>query len=215
MTDDSAGTTTNNGHDSSAVRGRPRDLGADARILQAASELISEVGIEGTSMSAVVTRSGVARATVYRRWPSRESLIEAALSVVKGRPPFPLSGDLEMDLGRAIEQARVIYAERKFQAFLPLLVRDLLRDQAESGVSATYDSVAPNMRRIADEYKRLAESAGLRPEVDPMIVTDVIVGSLLAHLLSTGRAASRETTQQILDVLLNGVRQRDGSPTDA
>jgi uncharacterized protein (DUF2267 family) len=117
-----------------------------------------------------------------------------------------------VDLGRAIEQARVIYAEPKFQAFLPLLVRDLLRDQAESGVSATYDSVAPNMRRVVDEYERLAESAGLRPEVDPIIVADIIVGALLAHLLSTGHAASRETGQEILDVLLNGVRQRGGSP---
>jgi AcrR family transcriptional regulator len=64
MSDDVATVSGGNGHDGTAVRGRPRDLGADARILQAASELISEVGIEGTSMSAVVARSGVARATV-------------------------------------------------------------------------------------------------------------------------------------------------------
>ena len=210
MTDDSPVSPTGNGHNGTAIRGRPRDLGADVRILQAASELISEVGIEGTSMSAVVSRSGVARATVYRRWASREALIEAALSVVKGRPPFRLSGDIEKDLERAVEQARAIYAQPTFQAFLPLLVRDLLRDQADSGVSATFDSVAPNMRRVAGEYERLAESAGLRSDIDPMLVADVIVGALLARLLSTGHPASPEHGQQILDVLLNGIRRRDG-----
>jgi len=160
-------------------------------------------------MSAVIARSGVARATAYRRWPTREALIEAALSQVKGRPPFPLSGDIEEDLARAVDQVRGVLAEPQFQAFLPILVRDLLRDRATTGVSATYDSVAPNHRRIAEEYERLAESAGLRSEVDPSVVADIVVGSLLAHLLSTGRPASKATGAQIVDVLLNGLRRHD------
>ena len=197
-----------------AAPGRPRDASADRAIMEATVALISEVGMEQTTVSAVVARSGVARATVYRRWPTREALIEAALSQVKGRPPFPLSGDLETDLARAIEQVRAVYAEPTFQAFLPIFVRDLLRDRAVDGVSATFDSVAPNMRRIADEYTRLAKSAGLRPEVDSWVVANVIVGSHLAHLLSTGRSASKDTGAQIVDVLLNGLRRRDGAAGD-
>ena len=117
--------------------GRPRSDDADRAILEATVGLLSEVGIEQTTVSEVIARSGVARATVYRRWPTREALIEAALSEVKGRPPFPLSGDLEADLARAVEQAREVFAEPRFQAFLPILVRDLLRDRAKQGVSAT------------------------------------------------------------------------------
>ena len=198
-----------NGRNGGAARGRPRDPEADARILKAAADLLAEVGIEGTSMSAIVARSGVARATVYRRWPSREAMVSAALSEVKGRPPFPLSGDLERDLARAVEQSRVIYSEPKFRAFLPALVRDLLRDRPATGLSATFESVAPNFKRIADEYGRVADEAGLRPEVDPIVVSDMIVGTLFAHLLSTGRAPSKAVGEQLLDVLLNGLRRRD------
>ena len=208
-----ASTNGSNGSNGGAPRGRPRDPDADARILKAAAELLAEVGIEGTSMSAIVARSGVARATVYRRWPSRDAMVSAALSEVKGRPPFPLSGDLERDLARGVEQARVIYSEPKFQAFLPALVRDLLLDRPTSGLSATFESVAPNFKRIADEYGRLAEEAGLRPEVDPIVVSDMIVGTLFAHLLSTGRSPSKAVGEQLLDILLNGLRRREQPAT--
>jgi AcrR family transcriptional regulator len=194
--------------------GRPRSTVADRRILEATVALLSEVGIEQTTVSAVIARSGVARATVYRRWPTRQSLIDAALSQVKGRPPIRTSGDIEEDLARAVEQARAVFAEPAFQAFLPVLIRDLLRDRSVQGVSDTFDRVAPNLRRLAAEYLELSESAGLRPEVDPIVIGDILTGSVLMHLLSTGRPASRATAAQIVDVLLNGLRRRDGAATD-
>ena len=193
--------------------GRPRSADADKAILKATVDLISEVGIDRTTVSAVVARSGVARATVYRRWPTRDALIEAALSQVKGRPPIVPSGDLETDLARAVEQARTVFAEPNFQAFLPILVRDLLRDRPAQGVSATWDSVAPSLRLLAEEYGQLAESAGLRPEIHASVIGDIIVGSHMIHLLSTGRPATRATGAEVLDVLLNGLRRRDGQAT--
>ena len=182
--------------------------------MDATVALLSEVGIEQTTVSAVIARSGVARATVYRRWPTREALIDAALSQVKGRPPMVPSGDLEADLGRAVEQARTVFAEPKFQAFLPILVRDLLRARPAQGVSGTYDRVAPSLRLLAEEYRQLAESAGLREDVDPTVIADIIVGSQMIHLLSTGRPATRATGAEILDVLLNGLRRREGTAAD-
>jgi AcrR family transcriptional regulator len=200
--------------DAKLAPGRPRSAEADRAILDATVSLLSEVGIEQTTVSAVIARSGVARATVYRRWPNREALIEAALSQVKGRPPIQTSGDIEKDLARAVEQARTVFAEPKFQDFLPILVRDLLRDRPADRASATFDSVAPSLRLLAEEYTQLARSAGLREEVDPSVIADIIVGSHLLHLLRTGRPATRATGTEILDVLLNGLRRREGPATD-
>jgi AcrR family transcriptional regulator len=194
--------------------GRPRSAEADRAIMDATVALLSEVGIEQTTVSAVIARSGVARATVYRRWPNREALIDAALSQVKGRPPIQTSGDIEKDLARAGEQTRAVFAEPAFQAFLPILVRDLLRDRSAQGVSDTYDRVAPNLRFLAQEYVHLAASAGLRPKIDPIVIGDILVGSVLMHLLSTGRPATRATVTEIVDVLLNGLKRRDGAASD-
>ena len=50
-------------------RGRPRLQATDQAIFDAAAELIRERGYDGFSMAAVADRAGVAKTTVYRRWP--------------------------------------------------------------------------------------------------------------------------------------------------
>ena len=160
-------------------------------------------------MSAVIERSGVARATVYRRWPNREALLIAALREVKGRGPVPLTGDLETDIARSAEQARHILAEERFRSILPLLARDLVeRGGRRREGSATFHRVAPNHRRLADVYEELAAGAGLRDDIDGELVSDIIIGAQLARLLSTGRPPSKRMTDQLVEVVLAGLRRR-------
>jgi AcrR family transcriptional regulator len=190
------------------TRGRPRDADVDARILRAAVELLTEVGAEGTTMSAVIERSAVARATAYRRWPNREALLVAALREVKGRGPVPLSGDLEEDIARSADQARHILAEERFRSILPLLARDLVeRHGGGREGSATFHRVAPNYRRLAEVYEQLAEEAGLRGDIDGALVSDIVIGAQLARLLSTGRPPTKAMTDQLVEVLLAGLRE--------
>ena len=194
---------------STQARGRPRDAEADTRVIRACVELLMEVGAEGTTMTAVIERSGVARATVYRRWPNREALLIAALRELKGRGPVPFSGDLQTDIARSAEQARQILGEERFRSILPLLARDLVerpgrRRRAEG--SATFHRVAPNYARLAETYDRLAETAGLRGDVDGELVADVIIGAQLARLLATGRPPSKAMTDQLVELVLAGLR---------
>jgi AcrR family transcriptional regulator len=199
-------------------RGRPRDTDADARILRACVELLTEVGAEATTMSAVIERSGVARATVYRRWPNREALLVAALREVKGRGPVALSGDLETDIARSAEQARHILSEERFRSILPLLARDLVERPGRRGRrregSATFHRVAPNYERLAETYERLAPDAGLRDDVDGTLVSDLVIGAQLARLLSTGRPPTKAMTDQLVDVVLAGLRASTGAASD-
>ena len=188
--------------------GRPRDESADSAILAAAVALLQEGGVEHLTVSAVVARSGVARATVYRRFASRELLLAAAIGEVKGRAPYPVSGNLETDIRRAAEQARAILAEPRFRAVLPALVRDLLHEDAATGVSDAWDRIAPNHRRFAAEYVERAAADGMRTELDGYVPASIILGALLAVLLSSGRPPSRATADQVVDVVLNGLRAR-------
>jgi AcrR family transcriptional regulator len=192
-------------------RGRPRDADADARILRACVELLTEVGAEATTMSAVIERSGVARATAYRRWPNRDALLVAALREIKGRGPVALSGDLETDIARSAEQARHILAEERFRSILPLLARDLVerRGRRREG-SATFHRVAPNYARLAEAYEGLAAEAGLRDDVDGALVADIVIGAQLARLLATGRPPTKAMTDQLVEVVLAGLKASDG-----
>ena len=59
--------------------GPVRDEARDARIIEAVLDLIVESGYADLTMGAVAARAGVAKATVYRRWASREDLVADAL----------------------------------------------------------------------------------------------------------------------------------------
>src|ERR1700704_255725 len=60
-------------------RGRPRSEKARVAILEAAAELLLARGLSAVSMDAVAERAGVSKATIYRWWPTKETLALDAL----------------------------------------------------------------------------------------------------------------------------------------
>ena len=69
-------------------RGRPRRQGADEEILALTRELLAECGYRELSLEAIVKRTGIAKTTIYRRFPSKGALVAAAIAP----PPAGLSG---------------------------------------------------------------------------------------------------------------------------
>jgi AcrR family transcriptional regulator len=77
----------------------PRVVRSRASILEACAELISEQGFSGVSIEAVAARSGAAKTTIYRHWPSRAALlIDAVGSCADGPFTTPDTGSLRDDL---------------------------------------------------------------------------------------------------------------------
>ncbi|CAO5155644.1 Transcriptional regulator [Frankia sp. AiPs1] len=60
-------------------RGRPRDDSREQAILDAALELLVEVGYERMSMVAVANRARASKATIYRRWTCKDAMVVEAL----------------------------------------------------------------------------------------------------------------------------------------
>lgn len=188
--------------------GRPRARGADDAILRATLELLSEVGLNGTTIRAIAERAGVARATIYLRWPTREALILGAVKTAMGGPPFLMTGNLLEDLRRGADRARKVFAEPDMQAVLPEIVRAFLSNDP----TQAYDEIAPNRRRMADEYRLLAAEYGLRTDIDPSVIVDMLIGGHMNHLLATGRSPSEKVSRQMLEVILAGIRAKpDGA----
>src|SRR5215831_10322458 len=67
-------------------------------VLQAAFELLQDEGLSGVSVDEIVRRSGVAKTTIYRHWPTRSALLLDACSRLSARPPVPETGSLKGDL---------------------------------------------------------------------------------------------------------------------
>src|SRR5258708_38091786 len=71
-------------------RGRPRDQHADAKILKATIRLLEQHGFRAVTLEGIAEEAGVARTTVYRRWPNKAAgLVGAFLTPVPPPDAFP------------------------------------------------------------------------------------------------------------------------------
>src|SRR5438046_3156857 len=79
--------------------GRPRSARADEAIIEATLDLMAEgMPVEAMSIEAIAARAGVGKATIYRRWPNKESLIVDAVATIKGEVPVLRQESLRDDL---------------------------------------------------------------------------------------------------------------------
>src|SRR5713226_6611588 len=62
------------------VMGRPRAADRTPAILEAAKDLLSEVGYDRLRIQDVADRAGAGLATLYRRWPTKQALVADAIS---------------------------------------------------------------------------------------------------------------------------------------
>ena len=63
------------------TRGRPRRAGADEEILRATRDLLDEGGYAAFTVDIVAERTGIAKTTIYRRWPTKGALVTAAIDI--------------------------------------------------------------------------------------------------------------------------------------
>lgn len=88
--------------------GRPRSAASHQAILQAALELLSEVGFEAMSIEAIASCAGVGKTTIYRRYSSKDELVADAIESIREEVLIPDTGNLWSDMDALIENAAQI-----------------------------------------------------------------------------------------------------------
>lgn len=122
--------------------GRKLDLGRNAVILDAALEVLADVGYEGMTIDLVAAHAGAARATVYRRWATKADLVVEAVRHMSRsdveQVPLPDTGNLRDDLIAAIipqtieeQQLRI----RVMRGLVSLVATDPRLAEASAGAS--------------------------------------------------------------------------------
>ncbi|HTK44104.1 MAG TPA: TetR/AcrR family transcriptional regulator [Patescibacteria group bacterium] len=182
--------------------GRPRRAAIDAAIIRATVELMTEGGVDATSLTAVARRAGVARATVYLRWPTRSALVGAAARAAVGGQVLPLTGDVEADVRVAAGWLRRVFELPSTPAILPEIIRGVLANPPE----LSFDAVAPRRNEFARLYTQGAGAAGFDPGIDPYLPFDILLGTALVHLFATRRAMTPYEAERLAEVVIRGLR---------
>jgi AcrR family transcriptional regulator len=164
--------------------GRPRSPEAHAAILRAALELAVEGGFRGLSMEAIAARAGVGKATIYRRWKSKEALFAEAIASIALTPQVPDTGSARGDVEAATGAAVDRMTPEAFRV-LPRLMADAA-DDPELLEALHQALVRPRRAMIAAIVRRGIERGELRADLDVDLVGDMLIGPLIARVLMSG-----------------------------
>jgi AcrR family transcriptional regulator len=191
------------------ARGRPRSEKARTAILAAAAGLLLDRGLAAVSMDAVAERAGVSKATIYRWWPTKESLALDALYAewAAAGPPPRDTGSLRGDLLALLRPWARLASSRPYGRVIAALLTQVQTDPA---FAAEYQQrvVEPRRDQARVIVRRAAERGEIPPGTQVEVVLDLLYGPLYHRLLHGHARLSDKFVADVIDVVLNGIRPR-------
>ena len=160
---------------------RPRSALAHNNVLKAAMELFAERGIDATSMDSIAEASGVSKATIYKHWPDKDSLVMEVLGHLHGldeEPPVFDSGDFRADLIAQLQYEPAADRKAMRERITPHLIAYASTNRA-FGVAWRARVVEPARVALANMIKRGEKRGILRPGIDPEIGIALLLGPMI------------------------------------
>ena len=97
-------------------------------MLRITSELLNESGLGGFSVDEVSRRSGVAKTTIYRHWPTRTDLIIEACSQISTTHEAPDTGSFEGDVTALLTNMAELLRTANWSSVMPSIIDEAERD---------------------------------------------------------------------------------------
>jgi len=185
-------------------RGRPRDPEVDGCILNAAVDVLTEGGFERFSVEAVASRAGVAKASIYRRFPSRVDLIVAMCQAfTPAAAPAIDTGEVRSDLLELLKfLADTLNSKTETGRLMPAMLSAAKEYTEVREAMAKFS--ASRRRRIDDIVTRAVERGQLSPDVDADLIGDLLVGAVLYRIVIRGGRVDKRFMVGVVDGLLSG-----------
>lgn len=183
-------------------RGRPRDEDARARILQASLEALEDLGYPGVTCDAIAERAGASKATIYRWWPNKESvMLEALREAVAQQLPFPDSGSLKGDIRIQLHNFVQLLSGPRGRVFQGIIAAA----QSDSRVSEAFNVIWVRPRRDFALQAMQRYSHQLHPNLDLETLMDTIYGPLYYRLLISRAPLTPQFADEVTDLVWAGM----------
>ena len=186
------------------TRGRPRSEASHHAIIEATLELLVEGGYGALTMEAVRTRAGVGKATIYRRWSSKEELVSDTIVFLHEEFKTPDTGSLRGDYDALATLVRAS-ASRSGASLMPRLIGEAI-DDPELFAIFHANLVAPRRAALRSVLERAVARGEIREGLDLELLIDLFAGPAVYRLLITGGdMAQMFSVEEQMDALMNGL----------
>lgn len=180
--------------------------GTRERALSAAAEILRREGYARLTMERVSAQSGVAKTTLYRRWPGRAALcMDLYLDVAERELHDPDTGDIENDLRYIINT--VVHLQTRTvagPALIGILVEAQSSPEAAAGSLVEFSEARRKVTRLV--VRRAIDRGEIRPDTDVDLVIDALGGATTFRLLQRHAPLSRKFADALVKLVLSGCR---------
>jgi AcrR family transcriptional regulator len=193
--------------------GRPRSDRAHRAILDAARAELVEHGFSRLRLEHVAARAGVGKATIYRRWPSKEALAQDLLAELAA-PHIAVAdaGDTRSELRSCVATAMHAVADTPFGAVIRALLSQIATNP-DLGDPFRATVVRARRDEVARVVARGIARGDLRADADADVATELLVGPVYFRLMFGGEL-SDAFADRIADTVFRGYAaagMRDGA----
>ena len=183
------------------VRARPGGRNADVRtrVFDAVRDALERGDPAALTIDEVARRSGVHRATIYRRWLSTGGLVADLLTALTPvHTPLPDTGDLRSDLLDVATRVAGTVASPMSQAMLPLIATgtdERLNHAAAGYWGSLFDHTAAVIRRAQQRGQATAD-------VDPVHAVEMLLAPIYLRSLVTHQPIDAVVVERTVDLIV-------------
>jgi AcrR family transcriptional regulator len=183
---------------------RPRVEGdRELEVLVATLDVLADFGYDRLTMDAVATAAKASKATLYRRWNNKVSLVIDALLLTKGTPEVPDTGSLRGDLLAAYcgfggnEGLMDPKAVARFSSVITALHRD-----AEFAAAFREQVIGPKIAVSEAIYANAKARGEVREDLDVSLFGPSLAGICLHRVYMLGETPDQDLIARIIDQII-------------
>jgi AcrR family transcriptional regulator len=184
--------------------GRPRDASVSTAVSGAVLGLLSEEGFPALSMDAIAAKAGVSKASIYRRWSSKENLLVDVIANLAAATPLPTTGHLRDDLVDLLQRMEMFLTKIEAGQIFPRMAAEV---HAGTDLGRRYAEkvILPRRAHLTGLLTEAQARGDLRPDLDLDVAIDMLTGPVILRLLMA-RLAGRDPgwAEKLVDALLQG-----------
>jgi AcrR family transcriptional regulator len=186
---------------------RRRGAALEDAILEAAYDELAEVGYLALSVEAVAARARTGKASIYRRWPTKQDLVMDALSA--GLPTAVQCGVVPIAVGDETTAEALHGVARAIARVLDSPAGDAMRAVKCEAVSDPLLARAiderfqePRRQAILGLLRRGVERGEVRPDAVSELIADVIPAVLTHRLILQREPVTEADLTEIMDKVI-------------
>src|SRR5215469_6224255 len=196
-----------NGNGRKRPPGRPRSEFARRAILHSTLRLLQRIGFPELTMEAIAVDAGVSKATVYRWWPNKGSLVmDAFASSTESKLHFPDTGSVYQDVSLQMQQGIAIFRSRRGK----IVAAVLGAGQSDPALLEAFRTrfLRPRRQEAYKTLRRGIERGELPRGLDLDLVLDILYGAIYMRFLIRHDELSAAYVNEVCELVLAGAAKK-------